>query len=82
MTSNMIRAIIKAKRASAPMTIPAIAPFDNPPLFPAGTLVAEGPVPVGITELDVDVGKLVENVIEAVIVGRTTLAHLCSAPAL
>jgi len=77
-------AIINATRASAPITIPAIAPPDNPPFF-AGALVAVAPgvpVPVDVGEADVAVGKLVEKVKDVVIVGSTTLAHLASAPAL
>lgn len=77
-------AIMRATKARAPTTIPAIAPPDNPLFFPAGALVAVAPalVPVDVADVEVEVGTLVEKLIDAVIVGSTTLAHLSSAPAL
>jgi hypothetical protein len=66
--------------------MPAIAPPDNPLLDfeAAGVPVDEGDEDadgdkVGV---EVEVGAEVENVMNAVIVGRTTPAHLCSAPEL
>jgi hypothetical protein len=65
--------------ATAPTTIPAIAPPDNPlcDLEIAAAAVEEAPDE--LEEVADVVGELVEKVIKAVIVGRTTLAHLCSA---
>ena len=70
----------KAARAIEPITMPAIAPPDSPFFTDEGDSVgfadAEG------EDVGDDVGELVENVMKAVMVGRTTLAHLFSAPEL
>jgi len=60
-----------------PITIPAIAPPDNPlwELDAAGVDVADGE----IEEVGDEVAELVGKLIKAVIVGNTTPAHLCSA---
>lgn len=69
-----------AAAATEPMTIPAIAPPERP------FLVSEA----GTAELDAEdedegvdvaeaVGELVLKVMKAVMVGRTTPLHLCSA---
>jgi hypothetical protein len=83
----MISPMSNAKKAMDPITIPAIAPPDNP-FEPETALVAEGDEGDDDDDADVedgdvvDVGRLVENVINAVIVGKTTPAHLSSAPEL
>lgn len=75
--SKKINPAISTAPTTAPTAIPAIAPPDNPffELEAAAVLDAE--------DVDVDVGVAVAEevvkVIKAVIVGRTTPAHFCSA---
>jgi hypothetical protein len=57
------------------MAIPAIAPPDKPLLW----LALEAAVDTEDVGVAVVIDVLVANVMEAVIVGRTTLAHLSSA---
>ena len=76
---------MKAPKATAPIAIPAIAPFDSPLLeLAAGDAVELGVPDVEEAEVDVrvEVAELVVKVIWAVIVGNTTPAHRCSAPEL
>jgi HAMP domain-containing protein len=77
-----IRRRINAPRITAPATdpttIPAIAPPDNP-LFELELVAAVDEVADELEEVADAVGEFVENVMDAVIVGSTTLAHLCSA---
>lgn len=77
------KAITSTSPTTAAMTIPAIAPPDNPfePLAGAADEVgAEVEVVAG--DVEDAVGALVEKVMKGVIVGNTTPAHLCSAPEL
>jgi hypothetical protein len=63
-----------------PMTMPAISPPDSPFLFEA-----EAAPPVADVEgddVDVVVGDVVEKVMKAVMVGKTTPAHRSFAPEL
>jgi hypothetical protein len=73
--SNIIKPTNSARAAIEPITMPAIAPPDNPFLVleAAATVVAEA------KEVAVDVTVLVEREIDAVIVGKTTPTHLESA---
>jgi hypothetical protein len=73
MRSSIIKPISSIRAAIDPITIPAMAPPDNPlpPLEAAAAEVAE--------EVAVDVAVLVAREIEAVIVGKTTPTHLDSA---
>lgn len=73
--SSIIKPTSNAKAAIEPITMPAIAPPDNPLLMleAAAAAVAEA------EEVVVDVTVLVEREMEAVIVGKTTLTHLVSA---
>ena len=77
--SRTINAAIRAAPTTAPTTIPAIAPPDNPlcAVELGAAAVVEAAAEVG--EVDDAVGELVEKVMKPVIVGSTTLAHLCSA---
>jgi hypothetical protein len=76
---SRIRAPIKTAPTMDPMTIPAIAPPDRPlsdcePETAAVEVAADG-----LEKVELPVDELVENVMKAVSVGRTTLAHLVSA---
>lgn len=72
----------RIKNTTEPTTIPAMAPPDKP-FFDLDAAAAVA-VDEGDEEEDVadGVGTVVGNVMNAVIVGSTTLEHLCSAPAL
>lgn len=79
--------ITNARNTTEPITIPAIAPPDNPFLEVDGAAVAAGELDDDGDEDDDDgvaegVGAVVGNVMKAVIVGSCTLAHLRSAPEL
>jgi hypothetical protein len=75
MTRSMIKPISSARAAIDPITIPAMAPPDNPlPPFEATAAAPEV-----AEEVAVDVTVLVAREIEAVIVGKTTPTHLESA---
>ncbi len=65
------RPAIKAAPTTDPTTIPAMAPPDNPLLEWDAPAVAEA----GVDDVADAVGELVENVMNAVIVGSTTRAH-------
>lgn len=67
---------MRATPTTAPTTIPAIAPPDNPlrELEPGWAAVDEAADE--LEEVADEVGGLVEKVMNAVIVGSTTLAHL------
>ena len=71
----MIRPTNNAKAAIEPITMPAIAPLDNPvlALATAAVVVAEA------DEVTADVTVLVAREMDAVIVGKTTPTHLVSA---
>jgi hypothetical protein len=74
-----------AKKTTEPTTIPAIAPPDSPFELELALLAAgeEDDDDADVEDGDVvDVGRLVDKVINAVIVGKTTPAHLASAPEL
>jgi hypothetical protein len=78
MMSRIMRPNSSARAAIEPITIPAMAPPDNPlPLLDPVAAAEEVD-----EEVAVDVTVLVAREIEAVIVGRTTPTHLESALAL
>jgi hypothetical protein len=79
----MMSPITSAKKTIEPTTIPAMAPPDKP-LFDFEALaevVGDDDDEVGDEVADT-VGTDVGKVMYAVMEGRTTLAHLCSAPEL
>lgn len=69
---------IRAAPTTDPMTIPAIAPPDNPLLELDAPAVEEAEDDEEVEVADA-VGELVEKVMKAVIVGSTTPAHLVCA---
>jgi len=73
------RRINKAARRIAPTTAPTAMPAMAPPERPLCELDALAVADVEVDEVGVEVAELVGNVMNAVIVGRTTPAHRSSA---
>jgi hypothetical protein len=74
--------ISRAARATAPIAIPAIAPLDSPVDALEVAAVGVGDDDEEDEDVADGVGTVVGNVMNAVTVGSTTPAHLCSAPEL